>query len=339
MASTANYQSHWPPPRALTTGQIVSAMRNLITGVYLTEITHYGIALLNATAKTTGLKPGNYSGYFTAKLTMPGQAAVSMNVPVTLRIMATPPRFGAIVDAGGYRTTAVSQGQIVAIFGTGLGPDQGIAAPSPAAGQFVYSLGGTSVLIDTGPIPILYAQSNQIVAIVPYDAFISVLPVVAYNLSIQLGGTVAVSRSVTTSAPTPALFTSNGSGRGELAAENQDGSINSLSNPAKRGSMVLLYGSGIFPLMAHPEACDAESFATGILSRAVGPVEVTVGNQPADVLFAGVPLGMPCAVQQFNIVIPQESPVGAVPVTLRTRTTSYSPVWASAQDGLTLAVQ
>ena len=293
-----------------------------------------GIAVMTAAADNTGIGPGTYSGSFLASFSIPGQAAVSMSVPVTLRIMEALPTLGAIVDAGGYRTSAISPGQIITIFGSGIGPDR---AAAPLAGQFHYSLGGTSLVVDGEQVPILYAQSNQVSAIMPSDLDRPAGPI---DISLQLGGVTALSTTVNFANPTPALFTADGSGRGGLAAVNQDGTLNSPANPAKRGSLVSLYGSGMTPLNAFPESCDSDSYASGVLARSVQPVEVTIGNELADVLFAGVPPGMPCAVQQINIVIPQDSVVGpAVPTTLRMADNVPVFAWTSAQDGLTLAIQ
>jgi uncharacterized protein (TIGR03437 family) len=306
----------------------------------MTQVAPNGVLSLSATAQASGMKPGAYSGSFTATVTLPQQAPVSMNVPVTLRVVAATPVIDAIVDSASYRSSAVSLGQIITIFGSGLGPEQGVTAPTPSAGQLVTSLGGTSVWFDNRPVPLLYAQSNQVVALLSDQ-----LGQVTYsyisqtkNLSVQFGSIVAASKTLTTDLPTPTLFTSSGSGTGNLAAVNQDGSINSPEHPAARGSMVLFYGGGLLPLIMHPDNCDVGEFASGVLARVEGTVEVNVGGQPAWVLFAGVPLGMFCPLEQFNVLIPDDSPTGpAVPVTMQFYS-GYSG-WASAQDGLTLAIQ
>ena len=42
----------------------------------------------------------------------------------------------------------------------------------------------------------------------------------------------------------PGLFTSDSSGRGLAAALNEDGTVNSAANPAAKGSIVVLWGTG-----------------------------------------------------------------------------------------------
>ncbi len=274
-----------------------------------------------------------------------------MEIPVTLRVMATAPVIAAIVDSASYRTSAVSPGQLITIFGSGLGPDQGVGAPTPQAGQPVYSLGGTSVGFNGGAFPILYAQSNQVVVQLPLPEDFGGLYYIPQtkDLTVQFGttfdGTIVASKSLSMDLPTPSLFTSNASGTGGLAAVNQDGSINSPKHPAPRGSMVLLYGGGILPLITHPDNCDVGYFASGVLARVDGTVEVSIGGESAYVLFAGVPLGMFCPMEQFNVIIPDDSQTGpAVPVTLRFFNDNLqffngNSGWTSAQDSLTLAIQ
>ncbi len=45
-------------------------------------------------------------------------------------------------------------------------------------------------------------------------------------------------------AESPGLFTVDGSGSGQIAAVNQDGSLNNGANPAKAGRVVTLYATG-----------------------------------------------------------------------------------------------
>lgn len=42
----------------------------------------------------------------------------------------------------------------------------------------------------------------------------------------------------------PGIFTANGSGKGQASALNQDGSVNSPANPAAKGEIAVLWGTG-----------------------------------------------------------------------------------------------
>ncbi|MFN0103959.1 MAG: IPT/TIG domain-containing protein [Bryobacteraceae bacterium] len=86
----------------------------------------------------------------------------------------------------------------------------------------------------------------------------------------------------------PGLFTADSSGRGFAAALNQDGSVNSVSNPADRGSIVVLWGTG-----------------GGVESL---PVKVFVDGIESEVLYSGAVGGL----WQVNVRIPEFAVKGEV---------------------------
>ena len=83
-------------------------------------------------------------------------------------------------------------------------------------------------------------SAGQSSAIVPYAVSgksTTVLQVeYAGGRSVEVGVPVAPTR--------PGLFTANSSGLGQGAILNEDGSTNSMTNPAKPGSIVVLYATG-----------------------------------------------------------------------------------------------
>src|SRR4029077_19472904 len=62
----------------------------------------------------------------------------------------------------------VAPGEVVTIFGTGMGPDTGVAGAFDAAGQLANSAGGTEVRFGGVSAPVFYAQSGQVTVQVPY---------------------------------------------------------------------------------------------------------------------------------------------------------------------------
>ena len=115
----------------------------------------------------------------------------------------------------------VSAGEIVMVRGTGMGP-------------------GARVLFDGIPATILYASSAQMNAIVPYavDGRPTVQVIVDYNGATTPPLTLQVAGSA------PGLYSADGSGSGPGAILNQDLSLNSASNPAAQGAIVILFGTG-----------------------------------------------------------------------------------------------
>jgi uncharacterized protein (TIGR03437 family) len=99
------------------------------------------------------------------------------------------------------------------------------------------SLGGVSVSFDGIPAPLLYVSSTQINVQVRFDVYRSASTVmqVSFNGSPIGSGLFAITQT------NPNLFLNS---NGDAFALNQDGSVNSSTNPAKDGSDVLLFVNG-----------------------------------------------------------------------------------------------
>ena len=72
---------------------------------------------------------------------------------------------------------SISPGAIVALFGSALGPSQGVGFQL-VNGQVPTSLGGTQVLVNGEPTPILYSVSGQLNVILPYSLALSTQPTI-----------------------------------------------------------------------------------------------------------------------------------------------------------------
>ena len=109
----------------------------------------------------------------------------------------------------------------------------------------------------------------------------------------------------------PALFAAEATGIGQGAVLNQDGTINSASNPARRGSMPVLFGTG---------ACLTDGTRGSLLS-------LTIGAQQAPISFCGPVPGLPPGVFQLNATVPSESAVGStLPVVIQIGCNASLPV-------------
>ena len=141
-----------------------------------------------------------------------------------------------------------------------------------------------------------------------------------------------MSASVTlpVAAALPGLFTANGSGKGEGAILNQDSSVNSASNPAAQGSVIVLYGTG--GGQTSPASIDGGFNPLNAEGTLLLPVTVTIGGQTATVNYAGPAPGLVDGVMQINAVLPSGIASGAVPVVVQVGT-------ASSQTAVTVAVQ
>jgi uncharacterized protein (TIGR03437 family) len=110
----------------------------------------------------------------------------------------------------------------------------------------------------------------------------------------------------------PGLAAADESGSGQGAILNQDGSLNSAVNPAARGSIVSMFGTG--------EGAISPQLFSGYLnistpySAPMEPVTVTIGGLPAEIIYAGEAPFQPAGVFQINARIPATVAPGNAPV-------------------------
>jgi len=130
-------------------------------------------------------------------------------------------------------------------------------------------------------------------------------------------------------AATPALFTANGSGTGQGAIFNQDGSLNGAANAAARGSIVVLFATG--EGQTNPAGTDGR-VATDSYPKPVLPVKVNIGGVDAQVLYYGAAPFLVAGAMQVNARVPAGIAPGAAPLVL-------SVGGFDSRSGVTLAVQ
>ena len=151
---------------------------------------------------------------------------------------------------------------------------------------------------------------NQINAIVPFAVAGKSRTTIRIDTP-DYGANVA---SVGVGATAPGLFSLSGTGQGQAAALNQDGTVNGPGNPAARGSVIVLYGTGAG--QTSPPGVDGRPAVA--LSKPNAAISVTIASQDAQVLYAGAAPGLVEGVIQVNAVIPATVAAGSqVPVSLR----------------------
>jgi uncharacterized protein (TIGR03437 family) len=88
---------------------------------------------------------------------------------------------------------------------------------------------------------------------------------------------------------------------------NEDGPVNSTSNPAAKGSIVVLYGTG--EGQTSPTGVDGR-LALNVFPKPVLPVSVRIGGRVAEVLYFGAAPGLVAGVSQANVRIPADVSTG-----------------------------
>ena len=204
----------------------------------------------------------------------------------------TPAIVGYTNAASFALNTGLVPGEIISLFGFDLdGSPQNV-----------------QVSFDGLPAIVLYAGPNQINVQVPFEfsQYVSLIPevhVVLPSGSITLNPLAAVGES-------PGIFTTDGV---HAAALNQDGSVNSSSNPAARGSIVTLFGTGAVWPSGIQDGAVASSAVP--LDQEQNQLEVvdSVGA-PESILYIGTAPTLIYGVFQVNV---QLSPDAVPPFTLQ----------------------
>jgi trimeric autotransporter adhesin len=231
----------------------------------------------------------------------------------------------AVTSGASNLSGPVAPGEVIVIWGSGLGPAALVQYQADASGLLPNSLGGTSVFVNGVLAPMVYTSANQVAAVVPFgiNGSLSQLYVQSQNIA-------SIPFNLSVASQIPGIFTLNGSGTGQAAAiNNKDGSINGAAHPAKVGDYVQLYITGAG--QTNPAGTD------GLISAGPGPVPigavtVTIGGKSATTNFAGGAPGAVAGVIQVNAQIPSGITVGgAVPVVVQVGT-------SNSQPGVTLAV-
>jgi uncharacterized protein (TIGR03437 family) len=204
---------------------------------------------------------------------------------------------GGVVNVASGQSAAIAPGELVTIFGSFLGPRDGVAQPVSAASMFPSDFSGTAVLLGGMAAPLLYVSGSQINTVAPFSINVSA-PV---QLSVRAFGYESDPLVFETSPAAPALFTAEGSGVGQAAALNQDATANSPANPARTGSIVSVFGTGF----GTTEPVSVDGLLNGsLLSGLALPVHVSVAGKNALVTYAGSAPGLVAGVVQINFQIP-----------------------------------
>ena len=245
-------------------------------------------------------------------------------------------QFSAVTNAASNLTGAIAPGEVVVLYGSGLGPAS-LATYQLENGEVPPSVAGTSVYFNGTAGPVLYASSTQVAAIVPFE-----LTGTSAQVYVSYQGLTSTPIAVPLASVAPALFTANDSGTGQAAAINQNGSYNNAANPASSGQYVSLYGTG-FGQTDPPGQDGAFTLVppAGVLPLPVlQPVTVTIGGKPANINYAGGAPGIVQGVMQVNAQIPSGLPAGnaAVVVTFAVPTPCCAGSTLQSQAGVTVAV-
>jgi uncharacterized protein (TIGR03437 family) len=215
----------------------------------------------------------------------------------------------------GGSAPAVTPGEFVTLSGFGIGPETGVTYQPGPRGEVPLSLGGVEVLFDGRPAPLLYVQSHQINALAPLELAGQEQTTIEVRFNQSSIGSVAASL-----APVgiPGIFRLRPGVSPQAAALNQDGSVNGPDNPAPRGSVVSLWGTGFGPidpecatgrLNAPAPAPLAGGFSVSVFDGQAPPSGDVLG-QAMPALYAGGAPSLLCGIVQINLRVPDYAAPG-----------------------------
>ena len=230
-----------------------------------------------------------------------------------------------VQNAASYSGGPIAPGEVITLFGDNIGPGALTTSQKNADGTVASSLAGTSVLFDSAAAPLLYVSATQLGAVVPYG----VSGKNSVQVSVSVNGELSNSLVLNVAGAAPGIFTQDASGSGAGAILNQDSSLNTAAQPADRGSVVSIYATGGGFLI--PSLLDG-TIVSNVLGKPVGAVTVSIGNEDAEVLYAGAAPGLISGMLQINARVPADLSPGFASVVVRVG-------GAASQGGVSLAVR
>jgi len=213
-----------------------------------------------------------------------------------------------IVNAATYIGGPLAPGEIISIFGVGIGPEMGANGTFDENGHVGTLLAGVQVLINGVPAPLYFANEHQINCQVPYEVDGS------ETVTVQVIFEGAASNIVTIGVAdtAPGLFTlENGVGQ-VIAVLFPEATLNSAENPVGPGQIVTLYGTG--EGQTNPASETGVPVDANALPIPIADVVVTIGGIEQDILYVGGAPGF-AGLLQINVRIVAGTPTGpAVPI-------------------------
>jgi uncharacterized protein (TIGR03437 family) len=196
--------------------------------------------------------------------------------------------FGIANAAFGPVLGRIAPFEVVSIYGPHIGPASPATFAPDGSGYVPTSLAGVQVLIDGRATPLLYVSDSQINAVAPGRGFSSD----SVRVRIVSNGVTSPDFVAAAISADPQVFQNSD---GTAAAVNQDGSINSAASPAKVGSVVSIWATGVGLADQSPLDGRIAPFAYPFFCCQAG------GDPGSIILYDGAAPGMVAGVVQINV--------------------------------------
>ena len=180
---------------------------------------------------------------FVPSRTGPLPAGQAPTTPILLSLSPTatadPFPLACITNAGSHAFGPVTAGELLELSGSGLGPQQGVQTNATLQTPYPTRVSDVQVTFDGNPAPILWTQDAQLNVVAPWSLNTS------RNTQVCVTYREVALKCVSwpTAGWTPGVFMNYGTSF--AVALNQDGSLNSATNPAASGSVVSVFANGL----------------------------------------------------------------------------------------------
>jgi uncharacterized protein (TIGR03437 family) len=260
---------------------------------FIAELTPDGSAILN-------LISSQFGGNAITSTPNGGFAVLGATDSFLLTVPPDQPTLLMVANsANNHSSGTIAPAELISLLGTGIGPASPIGGVV-VDGAFTTTLGGYQVLFNGVPAPLVYAGPDQINVVSP--AAIGNQQSVDINVVGPQGATSFP--TVFVASARPQIFSElrryaiDGSTLpGSFAlANNQDGTLNTESNPAHAGSIVTIWATGLGLAM--------EPMTDGAIVDRGSDVNLPITTNSIQVLYAGQ---APSAIQglmQINLKLP-----------------------------------
>jgi uncharacterized protein (TIGR03437 family) len=226
----------------------------------------------------TTASPPSYTGPFYNAPSGVFPAAGVQGFVVKVGHAAAAPRVDSAVNAASQLGVPLAPGGVFQVHGDGFGSD-------------------AVLLVNGNAIPLLSQSRTALTATLPTDFNAQAAPLV-----VQSGGGQSNPLLVPVASTAPGVYSVDGSGLGQGYILNQDGTLNSPTNPANEGAPITIFATGVGPL----------TFDGGFAVTA-SPVDVYIDGFYADGIAArfGPVAGLPGNVYQISVYVPRPSDYAA----------------------------
>jgi uncharacterized protein (TIGR03437 family) len=208
----------------------------------------------------------------------------------------------AAVSAAHYLRRRISPGMVAALYPLGIsfGEETVVASAVPLPTE----LADIQVLVEEVPAPLYFVSPGQINFYVP----MRLEPGTQISFLVQRKSTsqILASGVLDIGVATPSLFTTTQNGQGQIAALNEDNTVNTNTNGVARGQVIQLFATGQGKVdNAPPDGTPASGLTpTQVLPR------IIIGSNfvdDKDILYSGLAPGL-VGVWQINVKVPMSVP-------------------------------